>query len=60
MINKNFKISLCRFLWIFNAQGKVLGKIKLPGAVSNCALADAGKTLFVTNDDRVVRIKLKK
>ena len=47
-------------IWIFNAQGKVLGKIKLPGRVSNCALADAGKTLFVTNANRVLRIKLKK
>ena len=47
-------------IMIFNQNGKVLGKILLEGRVSNCALADDDKTLFVTNEDRVVRIKLKK
>lgn len=47
-------------IWIFNAQGKVLGKIKLQGGVSNCAFDDQEKTLFVTNGDKVLRIKLKK
>lgn len=47
-------------VWIFNDQGKVLGKIKIEGRVSNCALADEEKTLFVTNANRVIRIKLKK
>ncbi len=47
-------------IWIFNTQGKILGKIRLKGRVSNCALTDDEKTLFVTNDDRVLRIKLRK
>ncbi|MCC6282831.1 MAG: SMP-30/gluconolactonase/LRE family protein [Saprospiraceae bacterium] len=47
-------------IWIFNASGKVLGKIKLEGRVSNCALDTEERTLFVTNADRVLRIKLKK
>jgi hypothetical protein len=32
----------------------------LEGRISNCALADDDKTLFVTNENRVIRIKLKK
>ena len=47
-------------IWIFDRRGKVLGKIKLEGRVSNCAFADDGKTLFVTNANRVLRIKLRK
>ena len=47
-------------IWIFNQSGKVLGKINLEGRVSNCAFGDDEKTLFVTNADKVLRIKLKK
>ena len=47
-------------IWIFNRHGKVLGKINLEGRVSNCAFGDDEKTLFVTNDDKVIRIRLKK
>jgi len=47
-------------IWIFDRTGKVLGKIKLEGAVSNCALSDDEKTLFVTNDDKVLKIRLKR
>ncbi len=37
-------------IWIFDAGGKVLGKIKLTEPASNCALSDDEKTLFITND----------
>lgn len=47
-------------IWIFNAQGTVLGKIRLHGGVSNCAFGADEKTLFVTNADKVLRIRLKK
>lgn len=47
-------------IWIFNPSGKVLGKINLEGRVSNCAFGGDEKTLFVTNADKVLRIKLKK
>lgn len=47
-------------IWIFNSEAKVLGKIKLKGAVSNCALTADEKTLFVTNGTQVLRIKLRK
>lgn len=46
-------------VWIFGRDGKLLGKIKLGEASSNCALTPDGKTLFVTNDMQVLRIKLR-
>ena len=46
-------------IWIFNQNGKPLGKIKIPEATSNCALADNDKTLYVTADMYVVKITLR-
>jgi gluconolactonase len=46
-------------VWIFNSQGRLLGKIKLEGPASNCALSPDEKTLYVTNDIKVLRIKLR-
>lgn len=46
-------------IWIFNSAGKVLGKIKVDSAVSNCCFADDDKTLFVTADDKVLKISLR-
>jgi gluconolactonase len=46
-------------VWIFNAQGKVLGRIRIPEATSNCALADDDRTLYLTCDMYVVRVKLR-
>ena len=46
-------------VWIFNKEGKVLGKIKIPEATSNCALSPDEKTLYVTADMYVVRVKLR-
>ena len=47
-------------IWIFDKQGKLLGKIKLSDPASNCALSPDEKTLYVTNDMQVLRIKLRK
>ena len=47
-------------VWIFNNDGKLLGKIKLTEATSNCALSTDEKTLFVTNDMNVLKIQLRK
>jgi gluconolactonase len=47
-------------IWIFNKEAKLLGKIKFPDATSNCAFTADEKTLFITNDMYVVRIKLRK
>jgi gluconolactonase len=46
-------------VFIFNDQGKLLGKIKSDNPTSNCAFADDEKTLYVTADMNVVRIRLK-
>ena len=46
-------------IWIFNKEAKLLGKIKLPDATSNCALTADEKTLFITNDMYVLRIKMR-
>jgi gluconolactonase len=46
-------------VFIFDPNGKVLGKIKLPDAASNTALSPDEKTLFVTNDMYVLRIKMR-
>ena len=46
-------------VWIMDKEGKLLGKIKVPEATSNCALSPDEKTLYVTNDMNVLRIKLR-
>lgn len=46
-------------IWIFNRYGKLAGKIKLNDAVSNCALSADEKTLFITNDMYVLRVKMR-
>lgn len=47
-------------IWIFNKDAKLLGKIKIPEACSNVALADNDKTLFITADMYLLRVKLRK
>ena len=47
-------------IWIFNSDAKVLGKIKLDDACSNVALSPDQKTLYITNDMRVLRLKMRK
>jgi gluconolactonase len=47
-------------VWIFHASGRLLGRIRYPELVSNCALTPDGKTLFLTADDYLVRVRLRK
>lgn len=47
-------------VWIFNKDGKVIGKLKIPSACSNVALADNDKTLFITADNYLLRLKMRK
>jgi gluconolactonase len=44
---------------IFNSEGKKLGLIRFTESTSNCAFSTDEKTLYVTNDMNVVRIKLR-
>lgn len=46
-------------VWIFNKDGKLLGKIKVPESTSNCAFSPDEKTLYITADMYVVRVKLR-
>ena len=46
-------------IWVFNANGKLIGKIKISEATSNCAFADDDKTLYITADMYIVRVKLR-
>lgn len=46
-------------VWIFNKDAQILGKIRLPAPVSNCALTDDEKTLFITADNYLLRVKLR-
>ena len=46
-------------VWIFNAAGKLLGKIRFDGLTSNCAFSKDEKTLYVTADMYVLRIRLR-
>jgi gluconolactonase len=46
-------------VWIFNSGGKLLGKIKLEQATSNIALSADEKTMYMTNDMNVLRLKMR-
>ena len=46
-------------VWIFNNTGRLIGKIRLSAAASNCALTTDEKTLFITNDMYVLRLKMR-
>jgi len=46
-------------LWIFNSSGKLLGKMKFDEATSNIAFSPDEKTLFITNDMNVLRLKMR-
>jgi gluconolactonase len=46
-------------IWIFNRDGKLLGKLRLDEAASNCALSPDEKTLYITNDMYVLRFKMR-
>lgn len=45
-------------IWIFNPEGKALGRIRLPEATANCALSTDGKTLYATSDMYLLRVML--
>lgn len=46
-------------IYIFNESGKLLGKLKLENSSSNCALSPDEKTLYITNDMYVLRLKMR-
>lgn len=46
-------------LWIFNSAGKLLGRMKFDEATSNVAFSPDEKTLYITNDMNVLRLKMR-
>ena len=46
-------------IWIFNRDGQALGRIKFPEFTSNVALSADEKTLFITADMYVLRVKMR-
>ncbi len=47
-------------VWIFNALGKLAGKISVPEPCSNVALADDDKTLYITANMYILRVRMRK
>ena len=47
-------------VFIFTSTGKLLGKIRTQTPSANCALADEDKTLFITSDNYVLKVRLRK
>jgi gluconolactonase len=46
-------------IWIFDASGKVLGRIRIPEPTANCALTADEKTLFITANMYLVKVRLR-
>jgi gluconolactonase len=46
-------------IWIFNSNAKLLGKIKFDQATSNIALSPDEKTMYITNDMFILRVKMR-
>lgn len=46
-------------LYIFNKEGKKLGMIRLDNPTSNCTLSQDQKTLYITNNSYVLRVKMR-
>ncbi|WP_149915254.1 SMP-30/gluconolactonase/LRE family protein [Sphingobacterium cavernae] len=46
-------------VWIFDANAKLLGKIRFKSPVSNVALSADEKYMYLTNTGRIVRVNLK-
>lgn len=46
-------------IWVLDKEGKILGLIKIPGRTSNCAFSPDEKTLYITADMYVLRVKMR-
>lgn len=46
-------------IWIFNNAAKLIGRIRLPEPTANCELADDDKTLYITSNMFLLRIKMR-
>jgi gluconolactonase len=46
-------------IWIFDSSGKVLGRLRIPALAANCALSPDEKTLYITADMYLLRVKMR-
>ena len=46
-------------IWVFNSAGKLLGKILVDDLASNLSFSADQKTIYVTNNHRVIRVRLR-
>jgi len=46
-------------IWIFDSSGKVLGRFRIPALAANCALSPDEKTLYITADMYLLRVKMR-
>jgi gluconolactonase len=46
-------------IYFFNSQGKLLGLLSVPAAASNVALSADEKTLYITNNTQVLRLRMR-
>lgn len=46
-------------VWIFDKDAKVLGRIRLPVPTANCAFSPDQKTLYMTADNYLLRLKMR-
>lgn len=47
-------------VYVLNGEGKLLGMLHIPEACSNIALADEDKTMYITADRYVLRLRMRK
>ncbi|PWJ36162.1 SMP-30/gluconolactonase/LRE family protein [Sediminitomix flava] len=46
-------------VWVFSPEGKVVGKISTPMPVANCAFDTKEEYIYLTANDKLLRVKLK-
>jgi len=47
-------------LWLFNPEGKLIARLYTGQLTSNCALSSDERVLYMTCDNYIMRLKLKK
>ncbi len=45
-------------VWVFNPEGRHLGTLRLADPTANCTFGDDGRSLFLTSNNRLLRIRL--
>ncbi len=46
-------------IWIFDSSGRALGRLRIPALAANCALSPDEKSLYITADMYLLRVKMR-